>query len=1256
VFDEPVILIMDPDPSSPFIDTARFHPLALIGRGGMGVVYRVCDEEMGADVALKTIERFDADELYRLKQEFRVLAGITHPNLVELYELVVAAKSCFFTMELVEGKTFFDHVRAGTPDDRALLKRVTEAARQLVEGLAVVHAANRLHRDIKPSNVLVTREGRVVILDFGLATIFGSPGLGNRTTGVVVGTISYMAPEQAEGRPLTPAADWYSVGVMLYEALTGHLPFEGPAMRVLDQKLRSEPEPPRTHRPTLPAELDALVTALLQRDPAGRPTANLILERLLLLNPEATSGFQRITSAVADTPFVGRESELKTLTASFEQVQSGQPVVVHVVGPSGIGKTEFLRRFLASLAGDPRTVVLAGRCHPQEAVPYKALDGLVDALTRFLMPLPEPRVSALIPRHPGALMRLFPVLGRIALFADWRRRDEGTEPAEIRRRGFGAFRDLFARIADRYALVLWIDDAQWSDVDSAALLGELLRPPDPPVVLLIVSYRSEDQETIPLLSQLSSIASDAQFLSQVIVLGPLDRSETRELARRLSASSPEAYLEAVTDESRGSPFFVAQMIRHLETTSTDPTVDARTIRHDLATMLDQRVSQLPEPARNVLEVVAAAGRPLDRGIALEAARLAERSRPVVQRLEQEHLLRTTQRNGQTAIEVYHDRIREAVLSALDSNVLRGRHADIAAALENAPDADPEELLLHHREAGHTERAGHYATIAADRALGTLAFDRAAHLYRQGLALGAPGSSGILKKKLGEALANAGRGTEAGEALEDAAAELSQVGAAEEDVSALHCRAADQFLRSGDLTRGLELIRKLLAQLDIPLPSTRGGALRAALWQRARFLLRPSRFSLRSVPGVEARRFLRLDTMWAAANGLSLVDPILSDGVGVRCLNEALEAGELHRIIRALGAEAAREAALGGILFGPRSQRMLRRLEALAANSTNPYDQAWVHQAHGTVAYMTGRWRIALEHHDAASEIMRVQCKGVAWELATLESFAVSALGQLGEIATLAERLPAAIADADRRGDVYASTGLRSGVPSLLWLAHDQPVELLRVIDEWVGRWPRDQFLLQHYLHLNTTVQTHLYRGDPAAAWKLLLDTWPRLRGIYAFTLPITRVELYHLRARAALALATRLADANSPESVSGEWSRERLLRQATADARSLEREHFPSARLFALLLRAGIAYQQGLVSQSVDAVHAALTAARNCEMGLHAATARYCMSQLSRRDSEGDARADSERWMRAQGISRPAAIAAMLAPGLASEHPGAPTG
>ena len=249
-----------------WMGTSRYEVLTQLGRGGMGVVYEAFDRDRRHFVALKTLLNFDPTALYRFKQEFRSIAGVVHTNLVQLYELVVPEDGkAFFTMELVRGPDFLRYVGVRSPpSSRAPAQavvtvrrvganrptspphtssgeheaverkrmaadedRLRDALRQLVRAVNAVHTAGKVHRDIKPPNVLVTPEGRVVLLDFGVAIQLAGRGCRAAAEGEneMVGTAAYMAPEQALGEPTSAASDWYSVGVMLYEALVGQPPW-----------------------------------------------------------------------------------------------------------------------------------------------------------------------------------------------------------------------------------------------------------------------------------------------------------------------------------------------------------------------------------------------------------------------------------------------------------------------------------------------------------------------------------------------------------------------------------------------------------------------------------------------------------------------------------------------------------------------------------------------------------------------------------------------------------------------------------------------------------------------------------------------------------------------------------------------------------------------------------------------------------------------------------------------------------------------
>ena len=309
------------------VPSSRFRLLRRIGAGGMGVVYEAEDKRSRARVALKTLKVADAASIYRFKNEFRSLADVVHPNLVALHDLFADASGLFFTMELIEGVDFLRYVTGGdltTPQTRVdplaetthdtdrepsavVVATGREAApttapdvpvaapttrprcdydrlrlslRQLAAGIIALHSAGKLHRDIKPSNVMVTTEGRVVLLDFGLVRSL-YPG-GDRATAEhqISGTAEYMSPEQAASLELSGASDWYSVGVMMFQSLTGSVPFRGSTLRVLMDKQHADARRPSTLVPEIPTDLDTLCWALLRRRPEERPSGDSILEQL----------------------------------------------------------------------------------------------------------------------------------------------------------------------------------------------------------------------------------------------------------------------------------------------------------------------------------------------------------------------------------------------------------------------------------------------------------------------------------------------------------------------------------------------------------------------------------------------------------------------------------------------------------------------------------------------------------------------------------------------------------------------------------------------------------------------------------------------------------------------------------------------------------------------------------------------------------------------------------------------------------------
>jgi hypothetical protein len=1222
-----------------FGGTARFEIVRRLGAGGMGVVYEALDREHGAHVALKTLRSFDARTILHIKQEFRALEGLQHPNLVQLGDLIEEGGRWFFTMELVRGVDFLSHVRplgyktedeptsaavarvrariaealtAEPRSDREPLPALDEgrlraALAQLARGLAALHAADKVHRDIKPSNIMVTPSGRVVLLDFGLVTDTAPRRL--TVDDSLLGTVGYMAPEQARLGRVGAKADWYAVGVLLYFALCGRLPFEGTATEILMRKQRESPPPPGTLAGEVPADLNALCVDLLRIDPDARPSTDDVLRRLAL-HGDRTRGSWAPPSTGRMT-FVGRRAELALLGEAFEEARAGATVVVRVLGESGVGKTALVRRFGDDAAAEG-ALVLSGRCTERELVPYKAVDGVVDALSQHLTGLPSEIAASLLPDSAVLLPQLFPVLGRLDALADPDSNDRGTlEPREARARSFAALRELLCSVARAQPLVVAIDDLQWADADSLTLLGEIVRPPGAPSMLLVCTARAD--------------AVELPFVARDVRLAPLERDEAVELATNLLARAGTPTVKsahAIAEEAGGHPLFIAELARYARrSTPGDVHLDDA---------LWARVSRLDERARALVELVAVAGGPVTLALAARASGETDRSALTSRAalLRAESLLRTARGGGAERVEPYHDRVREAVLARLDDRTRRAWHEKLANALEATGSADPAELTLHWRGAGADDKAARFALIAAQDAAASLAFERAATLARTALDLLPRSHPDVLRAHVlaGDALANAGRGPDAASHYL-AAASSSE---AEEAVD-LRRRAAEQLLRSGHIDEGLDAMGDVLRAVGLHLPRTPRLAMASLLWNKARAALRGRRFALRSADRIPPLELRRVDACWSVTLGLSLVDIVRAADFQTRTLRLALDAGEPGRLARSL-AMASGFATLEGGAARRRAPELLREAERLADMHHDPYASAWLPFARATAAFGDGRWRECIARCDEARARFRTDCTNVAWELASTQAFALYALGFLGQLRELGRRVEAAHRDAIGRGDLYAAMNVQTGSSHYVRLAADDDGASRRESSEALRAWSRRGFHQQHLLDLFTQAETDLYVGDMHGAHARVRATWAEVEGSQLLLTRMNRAIMFDLAARTNLG-AARLVQGSRRRS---------LLLSTERHATAMERLGMRWSSAMARLLRAGVKALRDAPGEAAKVYASAATSLDAEGMKLHAAAARMRAGTLDprRRSQATGARA---RFIE-EDVRAPERFATMLAP------------
>jgi serine/threonine protein kinase len=1279
--------------------SSRYEVVRRIGAGGMGVVYEAEDKERGQRVALKTITHLDVEKVYQLKREFRVLADLSHPNLVALYDLVVDAGTCFFTMELLDGDDLTQHLWSKpdanrgtdpeiahahtfkTPDPRALalavatpvnltassdpnpadaptqasnaiptpcdLIRLRATLPQLARGLHALHLAGKVHRDVKPSNIRVTNDGRVVLLDFGLVAELerragsgGPPDAG----GLIVGTVSFMAPEQcAADVSLTPAADWYALGVVLFHALTGRFPFEGAPARVLLEKQTKTA--PRASRYALgvPGDLDDLCAELLEREPTDRPIGAAVLSRLGSSEPSV-----RTTQSISrEASFAGRDAELAQLDAAFAlacgtskpddrrvrssadggaQLEDRRAAVAVVRAPSGLGKSALVARFLDRVrATREDAVILRGRCLDREDVPYKAIDPLVDELSDWWLELPPKEAQSILPRDADLLPTLFPVLDRVPAIADAPRTRQLADPQARRTRAFDALRETLQRLGDRRPVVLFLDDMQWVDRDTTALLADLMRAPDPPPILLVLATRADDStQVVDLVRRMDAHAT-------IIELGPLPEDVAVALACTQLGDDQADVARRLVREADGNPLFVIELTRYLQSRTLDEVAGK-----GLDAVLVERLDELGESGRVLAEIVAVAGEPISRRHLGTAAGVAtsDLSRQL-QQLRAQRVVKTSGSRADDMIEPYHDRIRTAVMTSMAGDRRAKHHRALAAALASKGTA--EQLARHWYLAGEPDHAAPHARRAGDEARARLDFDTCARWY--GIALEAARWTDVERRELrslyGDALADAGRPREAADVFLAAADGADRATALE-----LRRRASASLLQSGHLTEGLALTRSVLAGVGLKMARTPMGSLIQMLLRRAWLRVRGLGFRERALSEISQAELTRVDVCEGVSFGMVFVNTFRAMDFGMRFLLGALRLGETWRVSRGLALETDYLAATAKTR---RTERLLARLEAMTASlvDAHPAARSQLVTTRALVEFfLHNRFDLASQLFADAIADYRAVVGRAGFELDTVLMFELWALYYRGEIGELSRRVPAMAEEAARNGNQYTALTMHSAFP-LAWLARLEPDAVEASVDHAVGSWstPDQLCQLQHLFALCSHVDLAIYRGDAGSVGERIARDLPPIRRALLDVPPIQALLLRTTLARQQLAVA-----AAAPRESSAQRA---ALASARKHLRGFARSPLPlqrhSQRLFAAL-GAEIA---GRTDVAMAEYRACLPLFDDCGAHIYAHAARDRLGRLVGGDAGAALRRETADWLARQGVRDSERTLHMLLPGAA---------
>ncbi|MDA1257565.1 MAG: AAA family ATPase [Chloroflexi bacterium] len=494
------------------------------------------------------------------------------------------------------------------------LERTIEIGKAVCEGLEFAHARGIVHRDLKPGNVWLTEDGTAKIGDFGLAVMTDRSRLTRE--GMMVGTVSYMPPEQATGGEITPKADLYSLGAMLYEMVAGRPPFLGDdEIAIIGQHINTPPVAPTWHNSTCPRPLEALVMRLLSKDPSERPdSAQDVFTALdaIDLTARGESVEQDATSleSLAGGVFVGRQQEMDQLKAALEEVLGGRGRLIALSGEPGIGKTRTAEE-LATYAGLRGARVMWGRCYETGGQP--PYWPWVQAIRSYVREIDPDELR----RQMGSSAS---VVAEIVTDVKERLPDvppppQLDDPDSARFRLFDSMTSFLKTASQTRPLVLILDDLHWSDGPSLTFLEFMAREIGQSRILVVGTYRDmELNRRHPLTVTLGDLSRERLFERVVLRgIGEADIARFIEIAAGFRA--PSELSATVFRHTEGNPLFVTEVVRELvqsgelaeNRASGDSTWSVR-IPEGVREVIGRRLDRLSERANTVLTIAAVVGR------------------------------------------------------------------------------------------------------------------------------------------------------------------------------------------------------------------------------------------------------------------------------------------------------------------------------------------------------------------------------------------------------------------------------------------------------------------------------------------------------------------------------------------------------------------------------------------------------------------------------------------------------------------------
>ena len=740
-------------------DDGRYEVKKFLGEGGKKMVYLAHDKTLDREVAFALIktEGLDTIGLTRVNREAQAMGRLgSHPHIVTVFDLGYHETQPFMVTELMGGGDL-EGVIENAPANRLPLEQCVSTAIETCLGLEFAHSKGIIHRDLKPGNLWLTTDGVAKIGDFGLAIASDRSRLTQE--GMMVGTVSYMPPEQAMGGEVTNKADLYSLGAMIYEMVTGRPPFLGDnSIAIIGQHINTPPVSPTWHNTKCPKPLEALILRLLSKNPDERPESAsdvlTALERIELpgsgeisalpATPDSSEEDSNVLDSVASGVFVGRQQEMGDLKAALEDILSGRGRMLTLVGEPGIGKTRTSQE-LATYAGLRGAQVLWGRCYEEQGVP--AYWPWVQAIRSYVRDADPGKLNS---EMGSGAADIADVVSDVRTQLPGLPEAPQLEPEQARFRLFDSITAFLKAASQSCPLLIVLDDIHWADRPSLLLLQFVAREIGNSRLMILGTYRDVDlTRNHPLSESLGELTRERAF--QKVLLRGLTHDDVHRFIEVAAGVDPDPGLvNAVFTQTEGNPLFVTEVVRllvqegqldeesKLSTDGKQTESWAVRIPEGVREVIGRRLNRLSKRSNETLTIASILGREFD----------FEQLKVLVDDLSDDMLLdaleealsgRVIEEMSETVgrYQFTHALLQETLMDELSLTRRVRLHARIAESLEtmygNRAVDHSVELAFHFEQAQAmlgTEKLVHYAAMAGERALSNSAFEQAQSYFEK----------------------------------------------------------------------------------------------------------------------------------------------------------------------------------------------------------------------------------------------------------------------------------------------------------------------------------------------------------------------------------------------------------------------------------------------------------------------------------------------------------------------------------------------